>query len=196
MEKNEIKNIISQNLIFLRKSRKLTQGELAEKINYSDKTISKWENGDALPDIETLFLIAEFYGLTIDALCSENLQKSITKEKSKTSKQHVNKIIITLLSVLLVWLVAVVIHINLNLVFNINLWILYIAALPLSMVVLLVFNCIWGRRHLTFLILSALIWTTLLYFHLQLINIDNMWSLYFIGIPLQIAIILWSQLKK
>lgn len=196
MEKNEIKNIISQNLIFLRKSRKLTQGELAEKINYSDKTISKWENGDALPDIETLFLIAEFYGLTIDALCSENLQKSITKEKSKTSKQHVNKIIITLLSVLLVWLVAVVIHINLNLVFNINLWILYVAALPLSMVVLLVFNCIWGRRHLTFLILSALIWTTLLYFHLQLINIDNMWSLYFIGIPLQIAIILWSQLKK
>lgn len=196
MEKLEIKNILSQNLIFLRKHHKLTQGELAEKINYSDKTISKWENGDALPDVETLYLIAKFYNVTIDALLSEELQKTVTTKKSKTSKQHVNKIIITLLSVLLVWLIAVVIHIQLNLVFNINLWILYIVALPLSMIVLLVFNCIWGRRHLTFIILSALVWFTLLYFHLQLMRIADMWSIYFIGIPLQIAIILWSQLKK
>lgn len=196
MENIDIKNTLSQNLIFLRKSKKLTQGELAEKINYSDKTISKWENGDALPDIETLYLIAQFYEVTIDALISSDLQKVVTTEKSKTSKQHVNKIIITLLSVLLVWLVAVVIHIQLNLVFNLNLWILYIVAIPISMIVLLVFNCIWGRRHLTFIILSVLVWSTLLYLHLQLMGISDMWSIYFIGIPLQIAIILWSHLKK
>jgi len=196
MENIDIKNTLPQNLIFLRKSQKLTQGEFAEKINYSDKTISKWENGDAIPDVETLYLIAKFYNVTLDALVSSDLQKIITTERSKTSRQHVNKIIITLLAVLLVWLIAVVIHINLNLVFNINLWILYIAAIPLSMIVLLVFNCIWGRRHLTFIIMSLLVWSTLLYFHLQLIKIDNMWSLYFIGLPLQVAIILWSQLKK
>lgn len=196
MENIELKNTLSQNLIFLRKNAKLTQGELAEKLNYSDKTISKWEKGDALPDIETLYLISKFYNITTDALISEDLQKSVTTQKSKTQKQHVNKIIITLLSVLLVWLVAVVTHIQLNLVFNINLWILYIAALPVSMIVLLVFNCIWGRRHLTFIILSFLVWFTLLYFHLQLLKIADMWSIYFIGIPLQIAIILWSQLKK
>jgi transcriptional regulator with XRE-family HTH domain len=196
MEELNIKDNLSQNLIFLRKNQKLTQGEFAEKINYSDKTVSKWENGDAIPDVETLYLIAKFYGVTLDALISDNLQKMVVTDKSKTNKQHVNKIIITLLSVLLVWLIAVVAHIQINLVFKLNLWILYILALPISMVVLLVFNCIWGRRHLTFIILSFLNWFTLLYIHLQLLNINNMWSIYFIGIPLQIAIILWSQLKK
>ena len=168
----------------------------AEKMNVSRQSISKWENGDAIPDVETLYLIAKFYDVTLDALVSNDLQKIVITDKSKTNKQHVNKIIITLLSVLLVWLVAVVSHIQINLVFGLNLWILYILALPISMVVLLVFNCIWGRRHLTFIILSFLVWFTLLYFHLQLLKIDNMWSIYFIGIPLQIAIILWSQLKK
>lgn len=196
MENINIKETLSQNLIFLRKAKKITQGELAEKINYSDKTISKWENGDAFPDIETLYFLAKFYDVSVDALLSEDLQKTVTTTKSKTSKQHVNKIIITLLSTLLVWLVAVVAHVQLNIVFNVNLWIIYILAIPLSMVVLLVFNCIWGRRHLTFFILSALVWSVLLYLHLQLLSIDNMWSIYFIGIPLQIAIILWSQLKK
>ena len=196
MEELNIKNNISQNLIYLRKNQKLTQGELAEKISYSDKTISKWENGDAIPDVETLYLIAKFYYVSIDAIINSDLQKIVTKEKSKTNIQHVNKIIITSLAVLLVWLVAVVIHIQINLLFDKNLWILYILAIPLSMIVLLVFNCIWGRRFLTFIILSFLVWTTLLYFLLQLMSVDNMWSLYFIGLPLQIAIILWSQLKK
>ena len=79
----DLKFIIAKNIQKLRQEKGMTQVELAEKINYSDKTISKWENGDALPDIETLFLIAEFYGLTIDALCSENLQKSIEKDRWK-----------------------------------------------------------------------------------------------------------------
>lgn len=196
MENKDIKSTLCENLIFLRKSHKLTQGELASKINYSDTTISKWENGDALPDVETLYLLTKFYNVSMDAMLSSDLQNIITISRSKTRKQHVNKVIITLLSVLLVWLIAVVVHININLVFNVNLWILYIIALPLSMIVLLVFNCIWGKRHLTFIILSFLVWFTLLYFHLQMISIDNMWSLYFIGLPLQIAIILWSQIKK
>ena len=51
---NTIKNIVAKNLIELRKSRNLTQSELAEMLNYSDKTISKWENGDSLPDISVL----------------------------------------------------------------------------------------------------------------------------------------------
>ena len=120
MENINIKETLSQNLIFLRKAKKITQGELAEKINYSDKTISKWENGDAFPDIETLYFLAKFYDVSVDALLSEDLQKTVTTTKSKTSKQHVNKIIITLLSTLLVWLVAVVAHVQLNIVFNVS----------------------------------------------------------------------------
>ena len=50
----ELKSIIGENLASLRKEKKLTQAELAERFNYTDKAISKWEKGETSPDIETL----------------------------------------------------------------------------------------------------------------------------------------------
>lgn len=55
-----IKEVLIENLISLRKEHKLTQLELAEKIGYSDKAVSRWEHGEVLPDVETLDKIAEF----------------------------------------------------------------------------------------------------------------------------------------
>ena len=68
MTTEEIKENFSQNLINLRKAKSLTQLQLAEKLNYSDKAISKWEVGSVLPDVETLSHIAEFFGLTVNDL--------------------------------------------------------------------------------------------------------------------------------
>lgn len=187
------KEILSQNLISLRKSRKLTQLELAEKLNYSDKTISKWENGDAVPDLETLVAIAKFYGVTIDALISEDA-KALAQENVRENRQiNRNKLIITLLATTGVWLLAILLFINF-VIRGQNLWMIFIWAIPCSFIVLLVFNSIWGRRVLQFAIITCLIWTLLLAIHLQF-RAYNMWSIYFLGIPLQIATILWSQLK-
>ena len=106
------KEILSQNLISLRKSRKLTQLELAEKLNYSDKTISKWENGDAVPDLETLVAIAKFYGVTLDALINEEA-KALTQENVRENRQiNRNKLVITLLATTGVWLLAILLFIN------------------------------------------------------------------------------------
>ena len=55
----DVRQIIAENLIELRKVNKLTQLELAEKLNYSDKAISKWERGESLPDVEILCQIAD-----------------------------------------------------------------------------------------------------------------------------------------
>ena len=51
MEKNEnLTAIIAENLVYYRKKAKLTQSEVAAKLSYSDKSVSKWENGNSMPD--------------------------------------------------------------------------------------------------------------------------------------------------
>ena len=50
--------IVSKNLSDLRKRNGLTQAELAEKLNYSDKAVSKWEKGESLPGVEVLYKLS------------------------------------------------------------------------------------------------------------------------------------------
>lgn len=61
-----VKEIIARNLTELRKSHKMTQSALAEKLNYSDKAISRWEHAETLPDIETLCRICDIYGVKFE----------------------------------------------------------------------------------------------------------------------------------
>ena len=68
----DLRKIIGNNLSELRKKRGLTQLELAEKFNYTDRAVSKWENGDTLPDVEILYNLCEFYGVTLDYLTHED----------------------------------------------------------------------------------------------------------------------------
>ena len=57
-----MKLISASNIIKLRTEAGLTQAELGEKLNYSDKTISKWERGEAIPDAYVLTQMAEIFG--------------------------------------------------------------------------------------------------------------------------------------
>ena len=60
--------MFSENLIHLRKLKNISQEELAEKLNVSRQTISKWETGESLPDIEKTKLLAELFNVSIDDL--------------------------------------------------------------------------------------------------------------------------------
>lgn len=189
----DIKNLLSKNLLTLRKSRNLTQLELAQKLNYSDKSISKWEHGDAVPDIEVLKRIADFYDVTVDYLISDNSKKPEVHSVTKSNNR--NKIIITGLSTMLVWLVATIVYSQLNIWLNIHYWPVFVWSVPASFIVLIVFNGIWGKRKFSFTITSCLVWSILASIYLQFLKF-NLWIIFIIGIPLQIAIILWSQLKN
>lgn len=192
----DINKIIGKNLMILRKKAKLTQMELADRFNYSDKSVSKWESGESLPSIEILYELAKFYNTTLDALTVES---DMIDTKDSTSKQKdkmfPTKLIITLLAVSAVWLLATVLFVTFKLVFERNVYTLFLWAVPLSCVVLIVFNSIWGKYYYLFPILSVLIWSTLAGVHVQLIQY-NLWIIYILGIPLQVAVILWSALFK
>ena len=107
----DVRQIIAENLIELRKVNKLTQLELAEKLNYSDKAISKWERGESLPDVEILCQIAELYGVSLDYLVTKDHEEETIEYKISKERANVSKTIITWLyvfsAVLLVVLLTV-----------------------------------------------------------------------------------------
>ncbi len=196
---SNIKENLARNLTNLRMTNKLTQSELASKINYTDKSISKWENGDATPPIDIIKTLADYYKVTVDYLLADNPEENLDKRYGSDKNSRTNKTIITLLAISLVWLIATALFVYGNLYSWIKSpWLTFISAVPFSMVVWLVFNCIWGRRSLIFIIVSILIWSTLVTVFLCFVVFTpaTPWVLFTLGIPPQIAIILWSQLKS
>jgi len=189
----DIKIIIANNLMNLRKANKLTQLELAEKLNYSDKAISKWERGESLPDIILLKQLADMYGVSIDYLMQEHIAEEVRKNKRKEKVN--NELIITLLSCLVVWICATVLYVNFLIVFDHNFWTIWLWAIPITCIVLIVFSSIWGHRKHILISTTCLVWSFLVSLHLQFLTY-NLWSIYLIGIPIQLAIILWAGLKK
>lgn len=190
----EIKKIIAKNLADLRKMNNLKQTELAEKLQYSDKAISKWEQGETLPDIETLFKICEIYGVTLDYLTQEDNNEEKKKYLQSKKFNSNNQKIITALAVSLVWLISTICYVYSNIFFHHFYWQIFIWSFPASTIILIIFNSIWGKRKYIFALLSVLVWSLLVAMYLQLLNL-NLWPIFLLGIPIEIAIILWSQLK-
>lgn len=197
---SELKATIAKNLVDLRKNANWTQAELAEKLNYSDKAVSKWERAESVPDIGVLKSIAELFGVSVDYLLEEeHAQPLETTENPKNNKEqkNVNRMVVALLAVALVWLVATLVFVILKLYpvqFNL-LWSVYVYAIPVSCIVLLVFNSIWGRAKLNYIIVSLLVWSLICSIYVGLLSHD-LKLIFVIGIPAQIIIILWSRLKK
>lgn len=188
----DIRLILADNLAKLRKKHKLTQVELAHQLGFSDKSISKWEQGDTIPDIETIKKIADLYGVSVDSLLEDKPQENEidTKERKRIMT---NKIIITLLAVTVVWTSSIVLFTIVNILYNAYYWQSFVWALPASSIIILIFNSIWGKKRYNYLIVSILLWTLCLSVHLQFLNY-TLWLLYIVAIPAQIAIILASQL--
>lgn len=190
---NNVKENLANNLTLLRVKSKLTQSELAEKLNYTDKSISKWEHGEATPPLDVIKDIADFYGVSVDYLISEKSENDITAlydEKNSLT----NKIVITSLAVLSVWLIATIFFFLGTLSGRPKTWLPFIAAVPISMIVLTVFNGIWGKRKYLFIIISVFIWSLLTFIFLRHTK-SFTWLIYILGVPCQIATILWSKLK-
>lgn len=191
---NNVQDTLVNNLIALRKARGLTQIELGEKINYSDKTISKWENGDSCPNVEAVYKVARFYGVTVDDLLSEDFRND--KNTVAQRQRNYSKVIISCLAVMAVWVIATIIFAAMLLKSAPMPWIIFVLATPASAVVALVFNSMWGNTRFNYLIISILLWTLLTSIFLSALEyVSVLWVIFLIGIPIQIAIILWSQLK-
>lgn len=190
-----IKQIIAQNLLTLRKSKKLTQAELAEKINYSDKAISRWEHAETLPDIETLCKLCEFYGVRFEYLLQEE-QPPERQNPYIIRTDEGNRIAICLIGIVTVWLIAIVAFFYGNLYERANAWTYFIWALPISSTVVYFYNrYLLRNKFVKYAALSFSMWTTILSLYLQWLD-SNLWLLFVIGVPMQTLIVLFATLKR
>src|SRR5699024_12643847 len=80
----EMINMIDMNIRVLRKKNKLSQEQLAEKENVSRQTVTKWERGEALPDIYKCKTLSEIFQVTLDQM-SNNMSKE--EENNLTPKE-------------------------------------------------------------------------------------------------------------
>ncbi len=189
----ELNKIIGNNLLCLRKKFNYKQSEVAEKLNYSDKTISKWETGEVVPSVENLVELCKLYNVSLDEITSKDFQSK--KLDNFTKNSSTNKLIISLLAISAVWILATVIFVYANLISNSVIWQVFVWAVPASMVLSIIFNTLWGKPKANYIYISILIWSLLACFYLQFLQY-NLIPLFFIGVPCQVAILLWSGIKK
>ena len=207
MEIEKLKQFIGTNIALRRKEAGLTQAGLAEKLNYSDKAVSKWERGESVPDVLTLAQLAEQFDITVNDFLADpnalpgnptNLEATMTRVSEKALKRKANKNIILMLSSLLVWFVALFVYVVLS-TFELTeaySTILFPYAIPANAIVLLSLRCAWHDFRWNKALISIIVWGFLFSFHITFLMIwhIHLWRLYLLGIPGQIAILLWFRL--
>jgi len=195
----EMETIVSENLASLRKAKHLTQQELAEKIGYSDKSISKWELGKAIPTVDILKEFADFYGVTVDFLITPQSPEERNKALQGNQKLDNNRIIVTAMVATFVWFTAACIYASSVLNGLGDWWIAFVWALPASIFTTgALIRWFWGRTNHFVLCVSLFIWTLLTALFLQFYFYapqENLWYIYLVGIPLQVGAILLNRWK-
>ena len=188
---NKQQELLAKNLVFYRKASGLTQLELAEKFNYSDKSISKWERGEGFPDVFVLKSLADFYGITVDDFYSEE-HKKIAKHSQKRKQ-----IFIRLLSIGIGLLVTFLTFFLLDTLLPDSAafkpWLVFIYGLLVVSIIWLVWEFIYHNRLLRMFATSAIIWTGALsiYLTFYVVMQMNLYLIFIVAIPLQVLEILW-----
>lgn len=198
-QNTDIKNNFAENVAKLRKAAKLTQAEFAEKINYSDKAVSKWERGEAVPDLYTVKAIADFFDVKVDYLIAEP-----KAEKPRIfGKLTLKRTVLGLASTATVWLIAVLFFAFIRIIVPsfTNTWLAFIYAIPVTAAVLMIFTSVWGKSVGNLIIISVFIWTVILTVYLTIyVSLENpprnLWEIFLIGIPAQGAAVFWLLYKR
>ena len=209
MNNEELKITVGSNLSRLRKECGLTQAELAERINYSDKAVSKWERGESLPDVLTLLSLARELGTDLNTLtgCAPVEEQPAPvqpeplprKEKpERPSRYRADKRVILKLSSILVWVVALFLYMVLDAFEVQNLWILFVMAVPANAIVLLSLRSAWKMYGWNRVLISVILWGSLLtiYLLLWLGFRVNVWKILLMGVLGQAAILLWFKMFR
>lgn len=190
----DLRVIIAKNIQKLRTESRLTQMELAEILNYSDKAVSKWERAEAIPDVTVLKRLADHFSVSVDFLLEEEHTEGLSEIALKKMRGR-NRLIIALVSVFGVFALATVVFSLLLLADTaFSPWLLYVYSGVVAAIVALVFNCVWGKKKLNLLIISVLLWTALSSVYLTALSCfgRNWWIIFIIGIPAQAILLILS----
>ena len=209
MDDEKLKYQIGANIAAYRKRAGLTQAGLAEKLNYSDKAVSKWERGESVPDVLTLVQLARQFDITVNDLLADpnalpgnpgKLEKAMTQVSEKALKRKANKNIILALSSVLVWFVALLAFVILSSFDFLDKYscLLFFYAIPANAIVLLSLRSAWHDFRWNKALISVIAWGSLLSIYVTILTIFhyNFWKIFLLGIPGQVAIFLWFRMFR
>lgn len=207
MNEEKLKKQIGMNIAAYRKRIRLTQVGLAEKLNYSDKAVSKWERGESAPDVSTLVQLADLFDVSVNDLLvdpdelPENpgaVERVMGKAVEKTLKRKANKRIILSLTTVLVFSVALLLFVIISSLGIPKSWMAFVYAVPAWAITILSLRSAWQDFRWNQFLISAIMWGGILSIYLSLLVFGNLniWKLYLLGVPGQIAVVLWFQLYR
>ena len=191
---DERKATIASNLIKLRLAAGMTQAELGEKLNYSDKSISKWERGDVTTDVFVLMQIADIFGVDVDYLLKPHneIEPAIYNKPAGEATYTTN--MITLVTLLGIWTVALFIFVILW-ICGMVVGLVFVYAVPVSLITLLVLNSVWNGGRKNRFIIAALVLSIIATVYLTFLR-RNLWQLWLLAVPSLLLVFLGARIYR
>ena len=201
----DLKIVFARNLIMLRKQQKLTQSELADKIHYSDKAVSKWERGESIPDVSVLKTIADMFGVTVDFLITEHENAEIAEEQTSYAKKikKRNRLIINFITIFSMLAVEAIVFGTLQMSGTVkstlnNFLFCFVCPLPALGLVEIIFSSLWAKKSARFIAVSAFVWSLFIeaFIIVYVATGKLAWYLIAIGLVAQIIVVLSFNLHR
>jgi len=184
---DELHATVASNLIRLRTKAGLTQAELGQLIHYSDKSVSKWERGESIPDVQVLKMLADYYQLTVDDIITPyNESEPKLYNKTAAAVRSINTDAVITVSLLGVWTMALSIFVVLWL-FGIILWQIFVLAVPVSLIVYLVLHSIWYEGKYNYYIISCLVASLFVLIYVICAQFHP-WQIFLLLIPAEVIV--------
>ncbi len=193
MEQAELRLVFASNLIRLRTDAGLTQAELGAKLNYSDKSVSKWERGEAIPDAWVLTRLAGLFGVTVDWLLGSHT--AWVPPEQEEDKPQYRRSMIYAVAILGVWTMALTVFLVLWWI-GIRWWQVFAVALTVSAITYLALSVYFRRlRNLQYM-LAALVLSVFLLIYVLVLPYGNRWQLFLIAVPAEILVFLACNIRR
>ena len=192
---DELKLATASNIIKLRTGAGMTQAELGERLNYSDKTVSKWERAESVPDAWVLKQLGEIFGVTVDYLISSHDEwEGVPGTKETEPEKNFSSGVVTLVSIIGIWTLALLVFVIFWALGSLQ-WLIFAAAVPVTMVTLLVFNSVWRHGRENKWIVAGLVLSLLGLIYLTLLRY-NPWQILLLIVPMEIIVFLSFRIRK
>lgn len=186
----DLKEIVAKNITELRLAAKLTQLELGNAISYSDKAVSKWERGEAVPDAYVLLKLSEIFGVTVDYILTEHAEGAPIKVKKR-----INHASILALSIIAVWMVFAIAYICIFKA-GYSYPVIFTYAVIITLIISIIFNSIWGKPKLNVLLISALVVSILTTLYLLILLAGyNVWQILLLNVPAVAIVVCCFKIK-
>jgi len=191
----DLKLIVASNIIKLRTDAKMTQSELGEKLNYSDKSVSKWERAESLPDANVLKQLSEIFGVTVDFLL--NTHNEWMPETEEKEEKHIkcNFKAITWITIIGIWTFALFLFILFWMIMDKMYWIVFLIALPIAILTQLVLNSVWNNGKYNRILIASLCLSLIMFFYFVFLKY-NIWQLFLLMIPVILILYMTTKIVK